>query len=325
MKTKVAVVAGGNSGEFQISVQSGTVVHKYLDREKFDPYFVLIQQLDWMVAMPDGRQLPVNRHDFSVDTGAGLLHFDVVFIAIHGDPGENGKLQAYFDLIGLPYTTCDQLVSALSFNKDVCKQLVRQYDVPVAFSVLLQKGDSWDESEILSNLGLPVFVKPNSNGSSVGVTKVKEKEALADAINASFSVDHEVVIEAFMPGREITCAVFTEKDKLTALPICEIIPKNEFFDYDAKYTPGKSDEIVPAEIPDEAALRCQETSLRLYKLLHCRGVVRFDYIYDDPVIRFLEVNTVPGFTDASIVPKMARAYGFTLQEFFGKLVEEALR
>ncbi|MCX6271059.1 MAG: D-alanine--D-alanine ligase [Bacteroidetes bacterium] len=325
MKRKVAVVAGGDSGEYSISISSGRMVYQELDREKYEPYFVVIHGLDWHVETDEGIKYPVNRNDFSFSRQDEKVRFDVAFIAIHGTPGEDGLLQGYFDLVRIPYTSCSLLVSALTFNKNVCKQVVSGLGIPVAVSVYSRKGETIDQAKIINQLGLPVFVKPNCSGSSVGVSKVKLAEELGPAIDKAFELDDEVLVEAFMPGREITCGVIREGGRLIAFPVTEIIPKNEFFDYEAKYKEGMSEEVVPANIPDSIANRCREMSLFLFSQLNCRGVVRFDYIFRDDTIRFLEVNSVPGLTQASIVPKMARAYGWTTARLFDKLIENALQ
>ncbi|MHC1706803.1 MAG: D-alanine--D-alanine ligase [Bacteroidales bacterium] len=324
MKKKVAIVAGGDSGEYAISIKSGRMVYQHLDREKYIPYFVIIRGLDWHAETDEGIKYSIDRNDFSFIRIDEKVKFDVVFIAIHGTPGENGRLQAYFDMLGIPYTSCNHLVSALTFDKHFCKQVVSGYDVEIADWILLRKGQEYDPQKVVERLGLPVFVKPNNNGSSVGVTKVKTLETLIPAVDFAFEGDDEVLIESFMPGREITCGVIKDQGEIIAFPVTEIIPKNEFFDFEAKYTPGMSDEVVPADIPQNIFLRCQDISVFLYEKLNCSGVVRFDYIFQDQSIRFLEVNTVPGMTDASIVPKMALAYGWTVEQLFDKMIQNAL-
>lgn len=324
MKRKVAVVVGGDSGEYAISIKSGKMVYNNLDRTRYEPYFVVIHGLDWHVESEAGIHYRIDRNDFSFIAPEGKVRFDVVFVAIHGTPGENGRLQGYFDLLQLPYTSCNQLVSALTFDKHVCKQLVSGYGVKVAPSVLIRKNEALDEKNILDKLKLPVFVKPNCNGSSVGVSKVLTSEKLSAAIETAFEADDEVIIEAYMPGREITCGVIKDKGEIIAFPVTEIIPKNEFFDFEAKYDPEKSEEVVPADIPPQIFHECQEQSKMLYNNLNCSGVVRFDYIFKDDIIRFLEVNSVPGMTAESIVPKMAEAYGWTIPGLFGKMIENAL-
>ncbi len=307
-------------------MKSGSMVYQSLDRSEFMPFFIRIFHDQWDWIRDDGRAVPVNQKDFTIDCDGETLRFDVVFIAIHGDPGENGVLQAYLDSLDLPYTSCNREVSELTFDKHACKKVVGQFNlVRMAPSILLGCQEPCETDEVIRELGLPLFVKPNNNGSSVGVSKVKTAQELRPAILKACLEDHEVVVEAFMPGREITCGVLRDQDKIITFPITEIIPKNEFFDYDAKYTPGKSDEIVPADIPAAVASECQYISAALYEKLDCSGVVRFDYILDGETISFLEVNTIPGFTEASIVPKMARAHGWTLSRLFGTMVRNVFR
>lgn len=324
MKKKVAIVAGGDSGEYEISIKSGRMVYNHLDREKYDPYFVIIHGLDWHAETDEGIKYVIDRNDFSFSGMDEKVRFDIVFIAIHGSPGENGRLLAYFDMLGLPYTSCNHLVSALTFDKHVSKQLVSFFGVKVADWMMIRKGQQLNADSIIKKLGMPLFVKPNNNGSSVGVSKVKTTDGLIPAIHVAFEDDDEVLIEAFMPGREITCGVIKDEGKIIAFPVTEIIPKKEFFDYEAKYTQGMSDEVVPADIPADIFNQCQDISIFLYDKLNCSGVVRFDYIFNGDLIRFLEVNTVPGLTEASIVPKMARAYGWTVEQLFDKMLINAI-
>ncbi len=322
---KIAVAAGGDSGEFNISIQSGEVVYQHLDRTRYEPWFVVIDGLKWYVKGDDGTEYPIDRNDFSFIYQGEKICFDLVFVAIHGNPGENGRLQGYLDMLHIPYTSCSQLVSALTFDKSLCKKLVSGSGALVAPEVLITEGEAWDADSIIGRLGLPLFVKPNNNGSSVGISKVKTRVELPVAIAGALKADHEVLVEAFIPGREITCGVMNDNGVTFAFPVTEIVPKKEYFDYEAKYDPLLSDEIVPAPIPEDVFKQCQEISCNLYDHLKCKGVVRFDYIFRDKLIYFLEVNTVPGLTNASIVPKMARAYGWTIARLFDRLVENAFK
>jgi D-alanine-D-alanine ligase len=267
---------------------------------------------------------PVNKNDFSIDMLGEKITFDCVFIAIHGTPGEDGKLQGYFDMLGIPYTSCDHATSALTFNKYFCKNYISNFGVKTAKSIYITRHGQMISEEILQELKLPVFVKPNNGGSSVGMSKVNKSAELNPALEKAFKEDDELLVEEYIKGREITCGVLNYKRKLLILPVTEIISKKEYFDYEAKYTPNLSDEIVPAQIPEADYKECQETSAMLYEKLNCKGVVRFDYIFNDSGMYFLEVNTVPGLTEASIVPKMAKTYGLTLQQLFSMLVEEAM-
>ncbi|MEI6577022.1 MAG: D-alanine--D-alanine ligase [Bacteroidota bacterium] len=321
---KVAVIAGGDGGEFEVSLKSAEMVYDQLDPKKYEPYLVLMQGSKWRVSL-DGKEIAVDRNDFSFKKKGKKIIFNVAFIAIHGSPGEDGKLQGYFDLIKLPYTACNTLVSALTFNKYLTKQVVGSFGLPMAKAKLLRVGDSFNVDEICKELKLPIFVKPNNNGSSVGVTKVKKKEDLIPAIVVAFQHDTEVLVEAFMPGREMACGVFRDKDNLVALPLCEIVSKREFFDYEAKYTPGMADELVPAPVTVAEEIDCKEKSLFLYDALGCKGIVRFDYILNkDGVFQFLEVNTIPGLGKASIVPKMVKEHGWKVSKLFTKVIENSV-
>ncbi len=319
----VAIVAGGDSGEYEISVKSGRQVELNMDRSRFRPYLILVLGSRWIYRI-DRKEFPVDLNDFSLTFGRRKVRFDVVFNAIHGTPGENGKLQGYFDMLGIHYTSCDLVTSALSFNKNFCKQVVASWNVPTAKSVHLYRRSRVKPSDILKELRLPVFVKPNNGGSSVGMSKVNKKGDLGKALELAFNEDPEILVEEYVKGRELTCGVIRSKGKVIAFPVTEIIPKKEFFDYEAKYKKGMSDEVVPAEIPPSISKKCQAISVDLFERLNCKGVVRFDYIFDGKKFWFLEVNTVPGLTAASIVPKMAKAHGWSFTELVTRLIEEVL-
>ena len=324
MKKNIAIVSGGDSGEYEISIQSGKVVEKYLSKEKYNTYPVIIKGSDWFHRCNHNNEYEIDKNDFSLSMVGEKIKFDCVFIAIHGTPGEDGKLQGYFDMLGIPYTTCDHVISALTFNKHLTKQVVGNFGVQTARSVMVHKAAQLSTEDILKSLELPLFVKPNNGGSSVGMSRVNNSGELSPALERALHEDDQVLIEEYIQGREITCGVLKRKGEVVTLPVTEIISKKEFFDFEAKYDPALADEIVPAQIPAATFNACQEISADLYRQLDCRGVVRFDYIFNDAGIYFLEVNTVPGLTEASIVPKMAMAMGYDLSEFFEMLVEEAL-
>lgn len=324
-RKNIAVVAGGYSSEYNISLLSAAEVMKSLDSEKFEARLVEINHGGWFVKMEDGRDLPINKNDFSYQDNGNPKHFDAVFNSIHGNPGENGKLQAYFELLHQPYTGCDSFCSALTFNKYVCNNFLRNFGIKVAKSMRLVKGDPIEGSEIIRNLGLPCFVKPNNGGSSCGTSRVNTDEQLYPAIEAAFKEDPEIIIESFLQGRELTCGLVKTGSDFLVLPLTEIISKKEFFDYEAKYTPGVADEITPAEVPPELAQRCGELSKKVYQILGCKGLVRMDYILTDNQLWFLEVNTIPGMSKNSIVPQQIRSMGKTTTEVFSLILEDVLK
>lgn len=326
MTKKIALVMGGFSGEHDISINSGNEVYKALDRTKYQPYRIVVEPDEWFFLADDGTHTPVDKNDFSVTIGGEKICFDLAFIIIHGNPGENGRLQGYFDMIGMKYTTCDFYTSVLTFNKGYCNPLVRSFGiVALAKSKLLYNGQV-DPDALLAELELPVFVKPAAGGSSVGMTKVKAKEDLLPAIHRALQEDDQVLVEEFIEGREFGCGVIQTKDELIALPVTEIIPiGREFFDYEAKYN-GFSNEVTPAEVETEISEEIQQTAKKLYKMLNCRGVVRFDFIYNvkKQKLYFLEINTIPGQSAESIVPKQARAMGISTSQLYTMVIESFL-
>ncbi len=323
MKQNIAVVCGGYTAERNISLGSGEVVVRNLEDSDFNAFKVVIDPEGWFV---EPEHIPVDLSDFSFDWMGNEVKFEAVFNAIHGSPGEDGKLQGYLDMLGIPYTNCSVATSALTFNKAWTKQVLAHAGIPMAKGVLITRGV--DEHEkirlVTADFKLPVFVKPNNNGSSYGVSKVKSFDNLKAAIDEAWKYDTEVLVEEGIPGREVTCGVYQYNGDILTLPICEVLTgKHDFFDYTAKYTAGESDEVIPAPIPDNEAAMVRQISTEVYRLLRCRGVVRIDYIIRDGIPHMLEVNTVPGLSEASIVPKMAKAAGMSLCEFFTRLLEEA--
>ena len=324
MKKNIAIVAGGYSGEYEISIKSGSVVEKKLDTGLYNPYIIVIKDDDWYYSDKSGKKTKVDKNDFSLKINNTKITFDCVFIAIHGTPGEDGKLQGYFDLLAIPYTSCDQTTSALTFNKSFCNRIVNSLGVNTAKSILLYKNQKYKTDRIVDEIKLPCFVKPNNGGSSVGITKVDKIKNLQDAIKTAFKEDDEVIVEEFIDGAEITCGIIRSKGKMYVLPITEIVSKKEFFDYDAKYTPGMANEITPARISEKTEKECKTTSVYLYENLNCSGLVRFDYILHDELLYFLEVNTIPGLTEGSIVPQQAKEMGITITKLFTMAIEDAL-
>jgi D-alanine-D-alanine ligase len=319
MKT-IAIAAGGDSSEFEISVKSAEEVGKILS-SGYVVYIIVIRGTNWYWEDQKGRYHNIDKNDFTLNIDDIRIKFDGVFIAIHGTPGENGLLQGYFDMIGIPYTSCDAFCSALTFNKQACKLFLKEYGITMAKAVLIRKGNKIDPADLCNQTGLPCFVKPNDSGSSFGVTKVKQEKELLPAIETAFKESDAVLIEAFIDGREIACGVLKTKNKTTVLPLIEIISKNEYFDYEAKYTQGRSDEISPADMPLPITNEIQRISKYVYDILGCKGIVRVDFIVTGETPYFIEINTVPGMTKESLVPKEAAAAGISLEELYSMAVE----
>jgi len=319
----VAVVCGGNSGEKVISLKSSQFVIDNLNPEKYQGYQVLIEGSEWNYIAPDGTEYPIDKNDFSVNTTGLRLKFDIVFNIIHGDPGENGKLQAYFEMLGIPNTSSDSTVSSLTFNKAYCNHIVRDLGVNVAASRHLFKHQKIDEEAILNHVGIPCFVKPNSGGSSIGMSRVNAVEELLPAIEKAFAEDDEILVEEFFEGRELTCGVIQTHGEMVVFPICEVVSKKEFFDYEAKYSDDLVEELIPAPIDNSVADVIKSTSVFLYKAIHLSGVARIDFIFNGDEYIFLEVNTIPGLSAQSIVPQMAREFGWTNTELLDRIIEEA--
>lgn len=321
---KIAVVTGGEASELEISLKSAGVVYKHLDRTRFEPYRVELRNNHWMCQVED-EFWPVDKNDFTVQLpGKSKLHFDAVFLAIHGTPAEDGKLQAYFDLLHIPYSACGVLPAVLSFDKMRCKQYLSAVGIPTAKAkVLLKKAWTGRVEEVLEGLPLPLFVKPNKNGSSFGAGMADTPEKLGKAIDHAFEYDDEVVVEEYLKGTEVTCGVIRKEGKLMALPVTEIRSKKEFFDFEAKYK-GFSEEITPAEIGDALTKVIQDLSVKCYSALGFKGMCRVDFIIRDGQAFMLEVNAIPGLSEESIIPQQARAVGISLQQLFTLVLEEAL-
>ncbi|MFZ1370343.1 MAG: D-alanine--D-alanine ligase [Ferruginibacter sp.] len=325
MKKKIALITGGYSGEAVISYKSADAIQKNLDTSKWDCFKIDINPAGWYYPAAGGEKIPVDKNDFSITINGTKINFDAVLVGLHGTPGEDGKLQGYFDILGIPYTTCDTATSALTFNKRYTVAVASFAGMHVARSVHLFKHIPVSPGAVLQELKLPVFVKPNNGGSSIGMSKVKTAGELPAAIDKAFKEDDQVLVEEFIEGRELTIGVFKSKGEVVALPITEIISKNEFFDFEAKYE-GASDEITPAQVPDDIAEKIRAEARKAYAIFNCNGLVRIDFIYDassgNPVL--LEINTVPGQSEASIVPQQVRAMGWTLQQFYTELLESCL-
>lgn len=328
MKKKIALLAGGYSGEYVISIQTAETIEKNLDASLYETYKVIVDRDGWWHETANKKKVDVDKNDFSLNINGEKIKFDAVFIAIHGTPGEDGRIQGYLDMLNIPYNTCNAIVSALTFNKSYCNKVVKAFNVVnIANSVHLIKGEPYSVGNILEQLQLPMFVKPNESGSSLGVSKVKSVEELLPAIEKAFKEDNQVLIEEFIEGRELTIGVYKLNGYLETLPATEIVSKNEFFDYEAKYTPGVTSEITPAPITDNIKEQLESKAAYIYRHLNCRGVVRMDFILQKGTNKlfFLEVNTMPGQSENSIVPQQVRAAGKTLQDFYGALVEDCLK
>jgi D-alanine-D-alanine ligase len=323
MKKRIAVVMGGDSGEYDISIQSAKVTCQQIDSEKYDVFPILIHENEWAYIASDGRHIPLDRFDFSISTDGIKINFDVIFIAIHGTPGEDGKLQGYFEMLGIPFTTCDSITSAITFSKYFSNDLAITYGIKVPKTFLVRRGREFDIKSMSDVLGFPFFIKPNKAGSSVGVTKVYFLNEVDAAMQKAFAQDDEVLLQQFAKGRELACGVYSLKGEIKVLPVTEIISTKDFFDYEAKYTEGMAQEITPAPLTDSETAECKRMTAYLYDKFNCRGIVRFDYFLDSGEFWFLEVNTVPGLSEGSIVPKQASAAGISMKELFSHLIEEA--
>ncbi len=325
MKKNIAVVYGGDSSEFVVSVKSSKNVFESIDPIIYNVWKVQMQGLDWNVFEGDEVIASIDKGDFSFVKNGKKIQFDFAYITIHGTPGEDGKLQGYFDLVKIPYSTCGVYSSALTFNKYFCSNYLRNFNVPMAKSVRLFKGDTINPDKLVEELGLPVFVKPNAGGSSFGVTKVKGKEQLLAALEMATKESADILVEEFIEGKEFTCGLVKLSNQEILFPVTEVIPQNEFFDFEAKYTAGKTAEITPARLSPEMTNKIQQLSSRIYDLCDCSGIVRVDYILKDGEFYFLEVNTTPGMTATSFVPQQIAAMDRNLGDVLGLIIEDKLK
>lgn len=320
MKKSVAIVWGGYSSEAGVSAKSMEGIYSFLDKEKYNLYPVKIERSQWTARLADGTDAPVDKNDFSILSPDGKIGVDFAYITIHGTPGEDGRLQGYFDMIGIPYSTCGMMASALTFDKYICNKFLRNFGIQVAESALIRKGDKYDAADIVKTLGLPVFVKPSTGGSSFGTTKVKEEDQLRQAVDLALKEADEVIIESYIAGREVTCGCYRVKDKQVILPITEVITENEFFDYKAKYE-GEVREITPAELPDELSSLIQQKTSYIYQLIGAKGIIRVDYIISGNTPFVLEVNTTPGMTPTSFIPQQVKAAGLEMKDVLSEIIE----
>ena len=323
MKKKIALITGGYSGEAVISYKSAATIEKNLDADKWEVYKIDINPAGWNYVNADGENFPIDKNDFSITVAGNKIKFDAVLVGLHGTPGEDGKMQGYFDILNIPYTSCDTATSALTFNKRYTVAVAAFAGMHVAKSMHLFKHIPTSPQHILKNLTLPVFVKPNNGGSSIGMSKVNVADELQAALDKAFKEDNQVLVEEFIKGREFTIGIFKSKGKVIALPMTEIIAKNEFFDFQAKYE-GASEEITPANVDTSVTEKISTEAKKAYAVFNCKGVVRIDFIYQEltGTPYMLEINTVPGQSAASIVPKQVAAMGWTLKQFYTALLEE---
>lgn len=321
MKKNIAIITGGDSSELVISLKSAEQVSLNLDPLKYNTWIVYIRKDDWHVRIPDNIEIPVNRENFSFEENGKEIRFDYAFIAMHGPPGENGELQRYFDTLGIPYSSSGAESLALSFDKQASKTFLSEKGILTASAVLLKKGENFNLSTVLDAVGLPCFVKPNCGGSSFGVSRVNRAEDLENAMEQALSEDEEVLIESFLSGPELTCGVLKTPGAEFIFPVTQIVPRNEFFDYEAKYE-GMAEEITPAQIEKGFAENCQEISAAIYDIMNCRGIVRIDFILHEGKLYFLELNGIPGMSRESIIPQQIRALGFTEKEIYNLIIEE---
>ena len=321
MKRRIAIVAGGDTSEYEVSLRSAKGIYSFIDKEAYDLYVVVMHGLDWYVQLEDETAVPIDRNDFSFMKGDEKVKFDFAYITIHGTPGEDGLLQGYLDMLHIPYSCCGVLAASLTYDKFACNQYLKAFGVSVADSLLLKQGQSITDEQVMQHIGLPCFIKPSLGGSSFGVTKVKKAEEIQPAIQKAFGEAKEVVIESFLKGTEITCGCYKTKGKQVVFPITEVVTHNEYFDYDAKYN-GAVDEITPARIPDELRDRVQKLTSAIYDILGAQGIIRIDYIITEgEKINLLEVNTTPGMTATSFIPQQVRAAGLDIKDVMTDIIE----
>ena len=324
MKKNIAIIMGGYSSEYKISLTSGNVVYETLDTSKYTPYRVHIFKDKWVYVDEDDEEFPIDKNDFSINIDSFKVTFDCVFNAIHGSPGEDGFMQGYFKLLNIPHTSCDMYQASLTFNKRDCLSVLKPYGIKTAESFYLNLGDQINEDAIIAKVGLPCFVKANKAGSSFGVSKVHTKENLQQAIDVAFKEDDEIIIESFLDGTEVSVGVITYKGQTKVLPITEIVSENDFFDYEAKYL-GKSQEITPARLSNEEEEKVTKEAKKVYEVLKMKGFSRSEFIFKNGEPHLLEMNTVPGLTRESILPQQAAAAGISLSDLFDSAIEEALK
>ena len=322
MRRTIAIIAGGDSSELPVSLRSAQGLYSFMDKERYQLYIVEMEGRRWEVHLPNGSVAPIDKNDFSFIEDGKKKTFDFAYITIHGTPGENGLLQGYLEMIGIPFSSCNVLVSAITFNKFSCNQYLKRFGVKVAESILSRKNQHISDEDVIERIGLPCFIKPNAGGSSFGVTKVKTKDQIQPAILKAANESDEVMIEAFMKGTEVTCGCYKTKKNSVVFPVTEVVTSNEFFDYDAKYN-GQVEEITPARISESLTQRIQQLTSTIYDILGCYGIIRIDYIItEDEVIQLLEINTTPGMTATSFIPQQVRAANLDIKDVLTDIIED---
>ncbi len=320
MKKNIVVIVGGNSAEYSVSIKSGSYVFEEVDGERYNKYLMILQGRDWYIETTEGKY-PVDKNDFSFDHKGKKVDIDFAYITIHGDPGENGRLQGYLDMMGVPYSTCSTLVEAMTFDKYTCTNYLSAFGINTTNPVMLTRGRAFDKETILSVVGLPCFVKPNAEGSSFGISKVKTAEEFDVAVEEAFSKCREILVEGFLNGIEFTCGLYKVGGKKVIMPVAEVIPKNEFFDFEAKYDAAFSEEIIPGRFSEEITEKIQEMASDVYDILRCEGIVRIDGFVCDGEVVMLEVNTTPGMTSNSFIPKMLGVMEIRLRTVITEIIE----
>lgn len=321
MKRNIAIIAGGDTSEFGVSLRSAKGIYSFIDKEKYNLYIVEMRGSQWEIQLPENQKATVDKNDFSFTYQGEKHKFDFAYITIHGTPGEDGRLQGYFDMMRIPYSCCGVMAASITYNKFACNQYLHAFGIRIAESLLLRKGNQIANKEVIEKIGLPCFIKPSLGGSSFGVTKVKREEQIQPAIEKAFEEAEEVLIESFMQGTELTCGCYKTRTKSVVFPITEVVTHNEFFDYDAKYN-GEVDEITPARISDELTQRVQTLTSAIYDILGCQGIIRVDYIITEgEKINLLEVNTTPGMTATSFIPQQIRAAELDIKEVMTEIIE----
>lgn len=320
----IAIFTGGDSSEYVISLKSAEQVKRWLEKAGYTCFLVEVKGADWNV-LNETKRIPLDRNNFSFKSREGKVTFDFAWNTIHGTPGEDGKLQGYFDMMKIPYSSSNHQSSALTFNKYTCKSFLKQHQILTPEASLVRKELETDLDSVGEMVGFPCFVKPNSGGSSFGIAKVVRMEELQQAIDEALREDHEAIVERYIKGTEVTCGLMKSRDGFTVFPVTEIVPANEFFDYEAKYTPGKAEEITPARIGEELGKKCQDLAMRIYNLTDSSGIIRVDFIIKGNQLYFLELNSIPGMSRESIIPKQVESLGMKMEDILQKVIESAFQ